>query len=93
MTFDNLKFKEHTTIPNGTQSRHYFGNGYSLSVVGGDSLYGDGEETFEVGVFDERGGFTRKFWNDDVDDDVRGWLSKSEVTELMERISKVEKII
>tara|TARA_Y100000590_G_C15568756_1_gene957707 strand:- start:204 stop:485 length:282 start_codon:yes stop_codon:yes gene_type:complete len=93
MTFDKLEFKEHSMIPKGVQSRHDFGNGYILSVVGGDSLYGDGKNTFEVGVFDERGGFTRKFWNDDVDDDVRGWLSKSEVTELMERISKVEKII
>ena len=89
MTFDKLEFKKHSTIPKGVQSRHDFGNGYTLSVVGGDSLYGDGKNTFEVAVFDTDG-FTRKFWNDDEDNDVRGWLSKGEVTELMEKIERVK---
>jgi hypothetical protein len=86
-SFEDLKFKEHENNFSGIQSTHTFDNGYTLSVIGGDSFYGDGENTFEVGVLYENG-FTRKFFNDDIDEDVRGWLSKSEVTELIKKIKK-----
>jgi len=86
-SFKDLKFKKHENNFGGIQSTHTFGNGYTLSVIGGDGFYGDGENTFEVGVLTENG-FTRKFFNDDVDDDVRGWLSKNEVTKLIKEIKK-----
>jgi len=71
-TFDDLVFKPHqnTFMVNAVQAVMEFPNGHSVSVVGGGrGLYGDGVSTFEVWTS----------WQDDV----QGWLTKEEVTELM----------
>jgi hypothetical protein len=46
-TFDDLKFFGHRVI-NAKHAFMEFPNGEWISVVGGPSLYGDGETTFEV---------------------------------------------
>ena len=71
-TFEDLVFKPHNNHWNvgAVQSVMEFPNGHSISVVGGGvGLYGDGVSTFEVWAS----------W----EDDVRGFLTKSEVTEVM----------
>ena len=69
------------------EGRDWFKIYNAVKDGGGDGFYGDGKDTFEVGVLTENG-FTRKFFNDDIEDDVRGWLSKSEVTKLIKEIKK-----
>jgi hypothetical protein len=71
-TFDDLVFKSHLNSLNvgAVQAIMDFENGHSVSVVGGGkSLYGDGVTTFEIWAS----------WQDDV----QGWLSKEEITEVM----------
>ena len=71
-TFEDLVFKPHKNPYNdgAIQSVMVFENGHYISVVGGgQGLYGNGVSTFEV----------LASWQDDV----QGWLSKDEVTELM----------
>jgi len=80
ITFDDLNFGPHplSSIGDGNrriQAVHKFESGYVISVVGGDGI-----ETFEVAIMDPNGDFTRL---DGWYDDVRGWLSKSEVNDIL----------
>ena len=84
-TFDTLKFVPHPNGMGGVQCLIYTDNGYTISIVGGPSLYGDGVNTFEVAC-----------WKSDGDkgwvklspyDDVIGHRSKDEVLEIILNIS------
>ena len=69
-TFNDLQFKPHPNGRGGIQAIMEFENGHRISVVGGsEGLYGDGVETFEI-------------WRS-CDSDVKGWLSKDQVSEEM----------
>jgi hypothetical protein len=71
-TFDDLVFKSHPNSFNvgAVQAVMEFENGHSVSVVGGgNGLYGNGVSTFEIWAS----------WQDDV----QGWLTKEEITEVM----------
>lgn len=83
--FKDLNFGPHpiSSIGDGNvrvQAVHKFESGYSISVVGGEYLYGDGIETFEVAIFDPNGDFHRL---DGWYDDVCGWQTKDEVNNIL----------
>jgi len=83
--FDDLVFKPHANkIEGAVQAQHDLPNGITISVVGGNGLYGDGIVSFEVAAW-------RK---EDINwlrlsehDDVIGWQSKEEVTEIIQKLS------
>jgi hypothetical protein len=69
-TFKDLEFNPHRNGLGGKQAIMNFDNGHRISVVGGGiGLYGDGITTFEI-------------WRS-CDGDVKGHLTKEEVTEEM----------
>jgi predicted flap endonuclease-1-like 5' DNA nuclease len=86
-SFEDLVFKPHRNRREGAvQSQHDLPNGITISVVGGESLYGDGVTTFEVAAW-------RK---EEIDwlrlseyDEVLGWQSKEQVTEAIQKILKM----
>jgi len=84
-TFDDLVFVPHPSGIGGVQCVVKTDNGFTISIVGGPSLYGDGVNTFEVAC-----------WKTDGDmgwvklspyDDVLGHRSKDDVLQI---ISDVE---
>ena len=85
--FDTLEFNPHPANykEHAFQARHTFDNGYAISVVTGDGLYGDinednfDESTFEVAVFNPDGGFVKLT----LHDDVIGHQTKDEVAHYM----------
>ena len=79
-TFDNLEFKPHPNGLGGKIAQMELGNGYKISVVGGGrGLYGDGETTFEVAMFDRVGEMITLGENDQV----LGWQTKDQVNEII----------
>lgn len=74
-TFKDLEFGQHRGLPNAVQAIMVFDNGHRISVVGGDGLYGDGVNTFEI-------------WRS-IDGDVKGHLTPDEVTDEMIHLQKV----
>ena len=88
------KFKDLVFHPNGTggiNSRTYFDNGFSISVIAGGIAYSTPREdnqdpdffsAFEVAVFTPDGDFTREFFPDHHDD-VLGWQDRGEINALM----------
>ena len=85
-TFADLVFNAHANVNNGVQAKLDLGNGLEISVVsmkkregeyGG--LYGDVTEgTYEVAVFQSNNMLPLN-----ATDDVRGWQTEDELTELM----------
>ena len=85
-TFADLVFNAHANTPNGVQARLDLGNDLEFSVVsmkkregefGG--LYGDVTKgTYEVAVFQGNNMLPLN-----ATDDVRGWQTEDELTELM----------
>jgi hypothetical protein len=79
-TFDDLVFKPHAIGRGAVQARLDLGNDIEVSVVGGNGLYGNGKTTFEVAAFYKT---LRKFVPMPGGDDVSGWNSKEQVTEII----------
>ena len=83
-TFNDLEFKE--PFCGGEISRVYFDNGYGVSVVRSQYSYGGKEGLYELAVLDEHGNLT---YDTPVTNDVIGYLSEDEVSDIMEQVQKL----
>ncbi len=98
-TFKDLDFKPHSLTKyadkynysfneqysKAKQAIMYFENGYGVSVLYGSCFYSSGIDTYEVGILYD-GGLT---YNTDITDDVMGYLTESEVTDVMIRVQQL----
>ena len=80
-TFDTLKFVPHPNGMGGVQCIVNTDNGFTISIVGGPSLYGDGVNTFEVACW--KSGGDQPWVKLSPHDDVVGYRSKDEVMEIV----------
>jgi hypothetical protein len=81
-TFNDLVFKPHPVGMGGKLAQMVLGNGYTISVVGGrEGLYGDGETTFEVAIFDRTGEMIML----SEYDQVLGWMTIDEVNRIIQK--------
>jgi len=90
-TFNDIKFKDHP-VGYGILGTLKV-NGFTVSVIAGPGFYSfpkqdfkspDKYEAFEVAVWDQDGTYiTDKFFDDDHDNDVRGWLSRDDINHLI----------
>jgi len=84
-TFDDLEFKQDNE--RGLRAaRIVFENGYGASVVIGEHTYGGRDGLYELAVLGKNGRLT---YDTSVTDDVEGYLTQQEVTDLMEQIQKL----
>ena len=84
-TFNDLVFVPHPNGMGGVQCTVFTDNGYTISIVGGPSLYGDGINTFEVACWESIG---NKEWIQlSPYDNVIGHRTKDEVLEIILNIS------
>lgn len=87
--FEDLIFEEiNDTFMKGVKSRMMFENGYGVSVVSHTYSYGGRDGLFELAVLDKDGNLT---YETPVTNDVLGYLSKHEVTEVMDEVQKLLK--
>ena len=93
MNFNDIKFGPH---PNGRGIQGILKvNGFTLSVVGGSGMYSQPREdlnsvddfsSFEIAVFDSRWDWATQTFFPDNGDDVKGWVSRDEITELIGKL-------
>ena len=91
-TFDDLVFEKHAMAiemesftdrySNATHAKLSFDNGYGVSVIFGDPFYSNGIDSYELAVLKDGD----VCYNTPITDDVLGYLSKDEVTEVMKNI-------
>ena len=84
-TFKDLEFKPHS-MGEGVASRLSFDNGYGVSVVRTSFTYGGKEGLYELAVLDSDGSLT---YSTPVTNDVIGYLSEDEVSDIMEQVQKL----
>lgn len=83
-SFDDLVFKAHANkVEGAVQAQHDLPNGLTISVVGGEMLYGDGINSFEVAAWRTKGFDWLRL---SEHDDVLGWRSKEDVTEIIQKL-------
>lgn len=87
-TFEDLNFKYINDSPyqTGKKSRMSFENGYGVSVVSHTHSYGGKDGLFEVAVLDSNDEIT---YDTSVTNDVIGYLTEEEVSELMVEVQKL----
>ena len=84
-TFKDLEFKPHAADKNGVQARIEFDNGWGASVIRYEHSYGGQSGLFELAVLKD--GFVDS--NNDITDDVIGWLDESDVTKILKQIQEL----
>ena len=84
-TFKDLEFKPHA-MGEGVASRLSFDNSYGVSVVRTSWTYGGKEGLYELAVLDKHGNLT---YDTPVTNDVIGYLSEDEVSDIMEQVQKL----
>jgi hypothetical protein len=87
-SFEDLVFAPHRNKMEGAvQAQHELPNGITISVVGGQGLYGDGINSFEVGAWRTDSSQWGDYWIKlSEHDDVVGWLDKDGVTEIIQKV-------
>ena len=79
-----LNFRPHPNGLGGVQCKIKTDNGYTISIVGGPGLYGDGMSTFEVAVWEGDNGAWVKLSHHD---DVLGYQTIDRVHQIINDIS------
>ena len=85
MNFSDLNFQPHS-IGNGVQAKHFFDNGYGISVVKFRGSYGYEEGLYESAVLkgtEENWHICYDTW---ITSDVLGYQSEEEVVILLQQI-------
>ena len=82
-TFDDLVFEPHA-IGSGTHAILEFSNGYAVSVICGEIFYSNGIDTYEIACLKD--GYCFYPNGTSFEDDVCGYRTKDEITELMKEI-------
>ena len=84
-TFKDLEFKQHPSA-DGIIARIKFDNGYGASVVRHEYSYGGKDGLYELAVLDNAGDLC---YDTPITDDVIGYLTTQEVSDIMEQIEKL----
>lgn len=80
-TFKDLEFKPHS-IGNGLQATMNFDNDYGVSVVKSNGSYGFKSDLWEVAIL-YKDSLT---YNTDITDDVLGYQTDQDVTDVMKKV-------
>jgi len=84
-TFNDLEFNEMDSFYNGVQARIIFENGYGASVVKHNFSYGGKDGLYELAVTKD----DDLCYDTSVTNDVEGYLSPDDVTELLKQIQSL----
>jgi len=87
-TFNDLQFKEHPkgAVYGGIISRIIFDNGYGATVVQGPHSYGGSDGLYELAVVGKNDEIS---YDTPVTGDVEGYLSETQVTDLLIKIQQL----
>ena len=88
MNFSDLQFQPHS-IGNGVQAKHFFDNGYGISVVRFPGSYGFRDGLYESAVLKGTEEDWELCYNSVITDDVLGYQSEEEVEVLLHDVENL----
>ena len=89
MNFSDLKFEPLSTVnpvADGIHAKHFFPNGYGVSVIQSSLSYGNEEGLYELAVLQGTAENWEMCYDTPVTDDVIGYLKPENVTFLLNQI-------
>ena len=84
--FKDLNFNPHPNNMGGVQAIERFENGYGASIVKTPYSYGGKDGLYELAVFGNDGHIT---YDTPITNDVLGYLSEQDVTEILIKIQQL----
>lgn len=87
MKIYDLEFAPMTNGLEGVRAEYYFPNDLGISVVSHEHSYGGGSGKYEIAILSSDGSLN---YETEITDDVIGWLTLSDVMEIMERIENLK---
>jgi hypothetical protein len=89
MKFSDLNFQPHPSWSDGVQARHFFNNGYGISVIRSQYSYGGSKGLYEAAVLKgEKGNYTL-YYESEITDDVLGFQSEEQIESVLSEIEKL----
>lgn len=94
MKFTDLDFHPHGIMPDGIAARHFFPNGYGVSVIRfttpfGSGSYGAEEGLYEVAILKGLEEDWEICYDTPITDDVLGHISEEEVEVLLYEVENL----
>ena len=90
MKFSDLQFNPHKNYPDtGVQAKHFFDNGYGVSVVSFPGSYGFRDGLYEVAVIKGKEDDWELCYDTPVTSDVLGHLSEQDVEDVVLKVQSL----
>ena len=86
MKFTDLNFIPHSISPDGIQAKHFFHNGYGISIVRFPGSYGYEEDLYEVAILKGNEENFELCYDTPITDDVMGHRDERDVEIIMEEV-------
>lgn len=95
MKFEDIKFKQRAF--GGISAQVELKDEMILSIIGGQMAYSTPREdlteakdfaSFEIAILDRAGEFVTSNHIADLDDDVKGWVNRDEILEIIKKLTK-----
>jgi hypothetical protein len=86
MNFSELNFDDHPSWP-GVQAKHFFDNGYGVSVIQSPNSYGGSRGLYELAVLEGDEDEWQLCYDTPITDDVIGHLTESDVEKLLNEVA------
>jgi hypothetical protein len=89
MNFGDLIFYPHDNMPDGIAARHFFPNGYGVSVVQFPGSYGYEEHLYEVAILKGLEEDWEICYDTPITDDVIGYQSMEDIDNLLSQVESL----
>jgi hypothetical protein len=89
MNFGDLVFYPHGNIPDGIAARHFFPNGYGVSVVQFPGSYGYEEGLYEVAIIKGLEEDWEICYDTPITDDIIGYQSIEDIDNLLSQVQSL----
>ena len=91
MKFSDLNFQPHSNYPDsGIAARHFFPNGYGISVVRFPGSYGADEGLYEIAVLQGLEEDWEICYDTPITDDVMGYLTIEDVETVLTQVKELK---
>ena len=91
MKFSDLNFQPHSNYPDsGIAARHFFPNGYGISVVRFPGSYGANEGLYELAVLQGLEDEWEICYDTPITDDVMGYLTIEDVETIINQVKELK---
>ena len=89
MKFADLNFHPHGNMPDGIAARHFFPNGYGVSVVQFPGSYGYDEGLYEVAILKGLEEDWEICYDTPITDDIIGYQSMEDINNLLSQVKSL----